>query len=55
MEEGWYEKREGERERSIELVVVVSIGTANQDVDLPGDVSIGCLQAWSRSLCNLLS
>ena len=49
MAEGWYEKREGGRERPIQLVVVVNIGTANEDVDLLGSVSIGCLQAWSQS------
>ena len=46
------EKREGGRERPIRLVVVVSIGTANEDVELLGSVnivSIGRLQAWSRS------
>jgi len=32
MAEGWYEKREGGRQRPIQLVVVVSIGTANEDV-----------------------
>ena len=36
MAEGWYEKREGGRQRPIQLVVVVSIGTANEDVNLPG-------------------
>ena len=34
--EGWYEKREGGRQRLIQLVVVISIGTANENVDLPG-------------------
>ena len=34
MTEGWYEKREGGQERPIQLVVEVSIGTANEDVDL---------------------
>ena len=46
---GWYEKREGGRQRPIQLIVVVSLGTANEDVDLLGSVSIGRLQAWSRS------
>ena len=32
MAEGWYEIREGGRERPIQLVVVVNIGTANEDV-----------------------
>jgi len=36
MAEGWYQKREGGRQRPIQLVVVVSIGTANEDVNLPG-------------------
>jgi len=49
MTEGWYEKREGGQERPIQLVVEVSIGTANEDVDLLGSVSIGRIQAWSRS------
>jgi len=34
MAEGWYGKREGGRQRPIRLVVEVSIGTANEDVDL---------------------
>jgi len=29
---GWYEKREGGRQRPIQLVVVVNIGTVNEDV-----------------------
>jgi len=29
---GWYEKREGGRQRPIQLVVVVNIGTVNKDV-----------------------
>ena len=55
MAEGWYGKREGGRQRPIQLVVEVSIGTANEDVDLRPSigsviiVSIGRLQAWSRS------
>jgi len=49
MAEGWYEKREGGRQRPIQLVVEVSIGTANKDVDLLGSVSIGRIQACSRS------
>jgi len=36
MAEGWYQKREGGRQRPIQLVVEVSIGTANEDVNLPG-------------------
>ena len=36
MAEGWYGKREGGRQRPIQLVVVVSIGTANENVNLPG-------------------
>ena len=42
-------KREGGRQRLIQLAVVVSIGTANEDIDLLGNVSIDRLQAWSRS------
>jgi len=36
MAEEWYQKREGGRQRPIQLVVVVSIGTAIENIDLPG-------------------
>ena len=49
--EGWYEKREGRRRKQIQfVVVVVSIGTANEDFDNPGGASIGYVFEGGRDL-----